>query len=71
MSSTPGADSTLDSLLPVPGQLPDLRRAELPACRFSERCERADERCRQVLPPLTADTPSSVACWHPLETIDG
>ena len=25
--------------------LPDLRRADLPACRFAERCERASERC--------------------------
>ena len=33
MSSTPGAQSRIDSLQPVPGNLPDLRRAQLPACR--------------------------------------
>jgi peptide/nickel transport system ATP-binding protein len=67
MSSTPGAESSLASLLPVPGQLPDLRRAELPACRFSERCERADAQCRQTLPLLSSDSERAVACWHPLE----
>ncbi len=48
MSSTPDADSTLAGLLPVPGNLPDLRRNDLPACRFSERCERATDECRHV-----------------------
>jgi len=71
MSSTPGANSTLASLLPVPGALPDLRRTELPACRFSERCERADAQCREVLPMLESDAPRSVACWHPLEVAHG
>jgi peptide/nickel transport system ATP-binding protein len=71
MSSTPGASSTLDSLLPVPGQLPDLRRGDLPPCRFSERCERASERCREALPALDAGSEHAVACWHPLEPVDG
>jgi oligopeptide/dipeptide ABC transporter ATP-binding protein len=44
MSSTPDRGSQLSSLEPVPGQLPDLRRADLPACRFSERCERASSQ---------------------------
>ncbi|MFY7857163.1 MAG: ABC transporter ATP-binding protein, partial [Rubrivivax sp.] len=44
MSSTPGAETALADLAPVPGNLPDLRRANLPACRFAERCERATER---------------------------
>ena len=66
ISSTPGAGSTLDTLLPVPGSLPDLRRAQLPACRFSERCERADAQCRVALPPLQPEAGRAVACWHPL-----
>ena len=41
MSSTPGERSTIASLQPVPGNLPDLKRDDLPACRFAERCERA------------------------------
>jgi peptide/nickel transport system ATP-binding protein len=70
MSSTPGALSTLDSLLPVPGQLPDLRRSDLPPCRFSERCERASARCREALPALDANREHAVACWHPLRTAE-
>jgi peptide/nickel transport system ATP-binding protein len=70
MSSTPGPRSTLASLLPVPGQLPDLRRADLPACRFSERCERASAGCASPLPSLALDGAHSVACWHPLEVAE-
>ncbi len=66
MSSTPGARSTIASLLPVPGNLPDLKRADLPACRFAERCERADDRCRSERPVLDAAAEHAVACWHPL-----
>jgi peptide/nickel transport system ATP-binding protein len=66
MSSTPGADSSLSSLQPVPGSLPDLKRDDLPACRFAERCERATERCRRERPRLQAGAAHVVACWHPL-----
>jgi peptide/nickel transport system ATP-binding protein len=70
MSSTPHADSTLESLQPVPGALPDLRRSDLPACRYSERCERAGDECRASLPALDAAAAHAVACWHP-ETAHG
>jgi peptide/nickel transport system ATP-binding protein len=66
MSSTPGEHSTLARLVPVPGHLPDLRRADLPACRFAERCERTGARCRSERPRLDAGTEHPVACWHPL-----
>lgn len=69
MSSTPGPQGRIDELLPVPGNLPDLRRTDLPACRFSERCERATDRCRHEKPPLpTAE--HAVACWHPLNSAE-
>jgi peptide/nickel transport system ATP-binding protein len=69
MSSTPHARSTIASLQPVPGNLPDLRRSDLPACRFAERCERADARCLSEQPPLRPRdaTPHAVACWHPMD----
>ena len=67
MSSTPGATSRIDSLQPVPGNLPDLRRAQLPACRFAERCERADDRCRTERPRLDPAVTHAVACWHPVQ----
>jgi len=69
MSSTPGPTSTLDSLQPVPGNLPDLRRSDLPACRFVDRCERAQPRCRDSLPPLPAAAEHGVACWFPIGAV--
>jgi peptide/nickel transport system ATP-binding protein len=66
MSSTPGEHSTLDVLAPVPGNLPDLRRDDLPACRFAERCERASARCRSERPRLDPSAAHGAACWHPL-----
>jgi peptide/nickel transport system ATP-binding protein len=66
MSSTPGERSTIASLEPVPGSLPDLRREDLPACRFAERCERATERCRSERPRLDGASAHGVACWFPL-----
>jgi peptide/nickel transport system ATP-binding protein len=66
-SSTPDEHTrTVASLAPVPGNLPDLRRNDLPACRFAERCERTTDRCRSERPLLEAEAPHSVACWHPL-----
>ena len=67
MSSTPGALSTIASLLPVPGNLPDLKRGDLPACRFAERCGRADERCQSERPVLDAAAEHAVACWYPMQ----
>ncbi|MFO1328366.1 MAG: ABC transporter ATP-binding protein [Rubrivivax sp.] len=66
IASTPGPGSALAQLQSVPGQLPDLRRADLPACRFAERCERADARCRAERPPFDGAAVHGVACWHPL-----
>ena len=66
ISSTPDQQASLAELLPVPGQLPDLRRSDLPHCRFVERCTRASERCQGPLPTLAMNTEHVVACWHPL-----
>lgn len=49
-------------LYSIPGQVPDL--AELPPyCAFTDRCERATERCRQGIPPLTGET-RKAACFY-------
>jgi peptide/nickel transport system ATP-binding protein len=69
IGSTPNRDTVLSTLVAVPGNLPDLRRNDLPACRFAERCERADERCRRERPRLEGGVGESVACWHPLEPV--
>jgi len=67
LSSTPDEKTrSAQSLKPVPGNLPDLRRDDLPGCRFADRCERVDDRCRRERPGLDPDAPHSVACWHPL-----
>jgi peptide/nickel transport system ATP-binding protein len=66
ITSTPGADTRISSLAPVPGNLPDLRRSDLPACRFAERCERAEPRCKAERPVLDATAPHAAACWLPL-----
>lgn len=66
MSSTPDAGSSLESLVPVPGQLPDLRRSDLPACRFLARCDRSSAVCAGSLPLLDSAAEHSAACWHPL-----
>jgi peptide/nickel transport system ATP-binding protein len=66
MSSTPTQDSQLHTLQPVPGRLPDLRRTDLPPCRFSQRCERVSPQCQQPLPRLDLTQDHAVACWHPL-----
>lgn len=49
-------------LYSIPGQVPDL--AELPPyCAFTDRCERATDRCRQGIPPLAGET-QKAACFY-------
>ncbi len=45
IAATPGGAPNLDGLAAIPGALPDLRRADLPPCRYIERCERAAADC--------------------------
>ena len=64
--STPGPTSTIDTLETVPGQLPDLTVAALPACRYAGRCPRAEPRCRTERPPPVArDGDHRAWCWNP------
>src|SRR5271169_2516072 len=48
IAATPGAARRLDALAAIPGGVPDLRRTDLPACRYAERCERAAPDCREA-----------------------
>ncbi len=67
VAATPGEATRLDALASIPGALPDLRRADLPSCRYSERCERAARDCREApLLRLTAADGRQIACRHPL-----
>jgi len=61
IASTPAPEQSIATLASIPGNLPDLRRDDLPSCRFHARCERAQEDC--VTTPLPA---GAVRCLHPL-----
>src|SRR6266571_2213557 len=67
IAATPGETTRLDALVAIPGSLPDLRRVDLPACRYSARCERQSTEC--LTPPLfrrALGDGTLVACRHPL-----
>ncbi len=66
IAATPDTAASLDELASIPGSLPDLRRADLPPCRYSERCPRKLASCDQQLPVLPLNNPHLVACWNPL-----
>ena len=66
LNAVPRLDRDDEDLPAIPGDPPDAQR--LPAgCPFAERCPRADERCRRVLPALESFAPRrAAACHHPL-----
>jgi peptide/nickel transport system ATP-binding protein len=66
IAATPDSAADLDDLAAIPGSLPDLRRPDLPLCRYAERCPRKTERCAQPLPQTTIDAEHIVACWNPI-----
>jgi peptide/nickel transport system ATP-binding protein len=69
IASTPRPGAKLADLMPIPGAVPDLRRA-LPPCRYRMRCERALPVCDAApLPPLNTAGRHGVACHHPLEDL--
>ena len=61
IASTPGPEQSISTLASIPGNLPDLRRDDLPSCRFHARCDRAKDDCISTPLPNTA-----VRCLHPL-----
>jgi peptide/nickel transport system ATP-binding protein len=61
VATAPRPDMRVEALVPIAGSLPDLRRTDLPACRYMGRCERASAICADTLP----QTPR-VRCHHPL-----
>jgi peptide/nickel transport system ATP-binding protein len=67
IAATPGGAPTLAALAAIPGALPDLRRADLPPCRYSERCERTTPVCANpMLPQRRVGAGRLVACHFPL-----
>jgi peptide/nickel transport system ATP-binding protein len=67
IAAIPGGAAGLETLVAIPGGLPDLRRLDLPACRYSERCTRAAPDCAVApLPRQALHDGRQVACRHPL-----
>ena len=66
IAATPDSATSLDALASIPGSLPDLRRADLPPCRYSERCPRKVDCCAQPLPAGAPDAVHTIACWNPV-----
>jgi peptide/nickel transport system ATP-binding protein len=66
IAATPDSAARLNDLAAIPGTLPDLRRSDLPPCRYSERCPRKAAQCDQPLPAPVLGSPHLVACWNPL-----
>ena len=49
----------------IPGTVPILMGGILTGCRFKDRCDRADERCRSQNPPVKAcGDGHQVKCWR-------
>lgn len=65
IAATPDAAGSLDDLLSVPGGLPDLRRTDLPPCRYAARCQRRIVTCDQILERREVAPGHQVACWNP------
>jgi peptide/nickel transport system ATP-binding protein len=66
LAATPTPHTSLEDLVAIPGNLPDLR-AELPPCRFSGRCERKQPACDVApLPWVALSTTHLVRCQVPL-----
>lgn len=67
IAAAPGGARSLDSLVAIPGMLPDLRRTDLPPCRYAERCERTAPDCfNQPLPRRAMSRGRMVACHFPI-----
>lgn len=68
IAATPEPHKAFADLTPIPGNLPDLKAATIPPCRFSQRCDRYNPAlCDQA--PLAREYISpehQVACWQPL-----
>lgn len=66
IAATPHGSAALTDLATIPGNLPDLRRNDLPACRFGSRCERHQPACDAALTLREIEPLHRVACRNPL-----
>jgi peptide/nickel transport system ATP-binding protein len=67
LRSVPSLVDRLDELQAIEGSLPDLRREDLPFCRFAERCDRRISLCDSAPLSLAPIGPNHcIACRNPL-----
>ena len=67
LRSVPSMVDSIADLQAVEGSIPDLRRNDLPTCRFAERCERRLPRCDGGVLTLDPVGPQHIlACRNPL-----
>lgn len=65
IAATPEAHKSFEELIPIPGNLPDLRRSDLPPCRFISRCDLATAECHESPLPLhQISAHHQAACHH-------
>jgi len=62
IAATPVGRASLSELASIPGNLPDLRRNDLPACRFAERCTQYTAACNESLPTVAVNEGHWVRC---------
>ncbi|NKC33448.1 ABC transporter ATP-binding protein [Roseomonas sp. BU-1] len=65
LAATPTAAGGLADLRAIPGSLPDLRRTDLPPCRFAARCEQRLPACEAPMAWRHLAPAHRVACWNP------
>lgn len=63
IGATPVGRASLAELTAIGGSLPDLRRTDLPTCRFSERCSLRSAACAATLPEVHEGA-HMVRCHH-------
>ena len=67
LKAVPRAGDVGQTVAPIPGVPPDLKRLP-PGCSFYDRCPFHAERCREEIPPLAPVAPEHLAsCWVGVE----
>lgn len=66
LDSMPYGKNSAADLKPMGGNLPDLRRDDLPTCRFADRCPRVQDCCRNnAIPEFRPTNDHAVRCFFP------
>ncbi|MES2483270.1 MAG: ABC transporter ATP-binding protein [Pseudomonadota bacterium] len=68
IGATPVGRASLSELNAIGGSLPDLRRTDLPACRFADRCPQRARGCDAPLPTVV-DAGRMLRCHRPAEVL--